>query len=130
MNRTTVLSLLGLSCGFGFCSDETSSVDFHQHIRPILEDNCLKCHGPDKQKSDFRVDDFSILVAGGGSGIPGIVPGDPLGSYLLELVTTDDEDDRMPPIDEGEGLTADEIDLLSRWVEQGAPGPMAPTGRK
>ncbi len=125
MNRSTVLSLLGLSFGFAICSGETDPVDFHQHIRPILKDNCLKCHGPDKQKSDFRVDDFSILVAGGGSGIPGIVPGDPLASYLLELVTTDDQDDRMPPIDEGEGLTAAEIDLLSLWVEQGAPGPNA-----
>jgi len=121
MNRTILIFLF--TCGISLCLGESDPISFRHDIQPILEASCVKCHGPDKQKSDFRLDNFNALVAGGGSGIPGIVAGDPIESYLLELVTTDDEEDRMPPIDESDPLPTAQIDLLTRWIAQGAPGP-------
>jgi hypothetical protein len=55
------------------------TIDFKQQIEPILKENCLKCHGPKKEESDFRVDRKSSLFGGGGSGIETILPGNPAG---------------------------------------------------
>jgi hypothetical protein len=63
-----------------------AAVDFKQEILPILEEHCLKCHGPEKQKSEFRVDQRAVMLKGGDSGHAGIVPGDPKKSYLIEVI--------------------------------------------
>ena len=97
------------------------SIDFRLHIEPILRENCLECHGPEEQESDFRVDRKSTLIGGGGSGIETIVPGDPAQSYLIELVRESDEEYRMPY--ERDALPEDMILLLEKWVEQGAKIP-------
>ena len=57
-----------------------TAVDFEKEILPILQENCLDCHGPDKQKSEFRVDQRAVMLKGGDSGLAGLVPGDPGGS--------------------------------------------------
>ncbi len=49
---------------------------FEQKIRPLLAENCFKCHGPDKQKGGLRLDSLAAMLAGGESG-PAIVPGKP-----------------------------------------------------
>ena len=101
-----------------------AAVDYEKDIRPILEERCLDCHGPDKQKSEFRVDQRAVMLIGGDSGLKGIVPGDPRKSHLLELVKTDDEDEIMPP--KGDPLTKAQIALLEQWITEGAvvPGQM------
>ncbi|GAB5561632.1 MAG: PSD1 and planctomycete cytochrome C domain-containing protein [Synoicihabitans sp.] len=116
-------SFFGITCCFAVLCAAEDTISFRDHIQPILEANCVECHGPDKEKSDFRADSYDTLVKGGGSGIPGVVPGDPVESYILELITTDWEEDRMPPVDEGDPLPAEKVELLTRWIEQGAPGP-------
>ena len=88
------------------------TIDFNQHIEPILKENCLKCHGPKKVESDFRVDRKSTLFGGGGSGIETIVPGDPVVSYLIELVREPDEEYRMPY--EKDPLPEEKIALLEK----------------
>ncbi len=100
-------------------------VDYVRDIEPILTQNCLDCHGPDKQKSELRVDDRASLLRGGDYGLPSIVPGKPEESFLLETVRGDDPDMAMPP--KGDPLTAEEIDLLAHWIAEGAvwPGQMA-----
>ena len=100
------------------------AVDYEKEIRPILEERCLDCHGPDKQKSEFRVDQRAVMLIGGDSGLKSIVPGDPGKSHLLELVKTDDEDEIMPP--KGDRLTKAQIALLEQWITEGAvvPGQM------
>lgn len=90
---------------------------FEQHIRPLLAENCFKCHGPDKQSGNLRVDSLSALLSGGDSG-PAIVPGSPAESLLIEAVNY--ESYEMPP--DGK-LSAEQIDLLTRWVALGAPWP-------
>lgn len=50
------------------------AVDYESEIQPVLEENCLKCHGPEKQKSEFRVDQRAVMLKGGDTGIPALVP--------------------------------------------------------
>ena len=94
------------------------SIDFRKDIEPILKESCLKCHGPDEQESDFRVDRQSTLFGGGGSGIETIIPGDAAGSYLIELVREPDEEYRMPY--EKDALPEEQIVLLEKWITEGA----------
>lgn len=110
-----------------FCSLTVSSlgaVDFDKDIRPIFEDRCLDCHGPDKQKSGFRIDQRAVMLIGGDSGKKSIVPGELSKSHLMELVKSADEDEIMPP--KGAPLTKDQITLLEQWIMEGAvvPGQM------
>ena len=89
-------------------------------VEPILRKHCLKCHGPEKQKGDYRVDDMKILFAGGESEEAAIVPGNPGGSKLIQgILLPEDDDDAMPP--EGKGhLSDDESLTLIKWIRTGA----------
>jgi hypothetical protein len=99
------------------------SVSFAREVRPILSDNCFACHGPDdqKRKAGLRLDTkegaFSTLK----SGNVAIVPGKPDESELIDRIENDDADLLMPPKKSGKQLTAAQIAMLRRWVEQGAP---------
>ncbi len=85
----------------------------------ILLDHCVQCHGPEKQKGDLRLDSWSAIMAGGENG-PVVVPGKPMQSLLVELITlSQDHDDVMPPKGKSQ-LTAEEILTLIRWIERGA----------
>ena len=101
-----------------------SAVDFQTEIAPILEEHCLHCHGKDEQESGFRLDLRSSMLRGGDYGNPGIVPGDPEKSYLIELVKHLDPDLPMPP--DEDRIPNQQIELLERWIEEGAvwPGQM------
>ena len=98
-----------------------AAVDFEKEILPILEDNCMDCHGPDKQKSEFRVDQRAVMLKGGDSGIASLVPGDPKASFLIEVIKGEDPDTAMPP--KGAPLTGAQIALLEKWIEEGAEWP-------
>jgi len=104
-------------------ADESSTdrVDFNRDIRPILSDTCFKCHGPDENQrvSDLRLDTKDGALADLG-GFRAIVPGDLSSSELHRRVTTDDLDQKMPPPKSGRLLSDEQIELLSRWIEQGA----------
>ena len=114
-------SLLG---SFG----QLAAVTFESEVKPIFEKHCVECHGPKKQKSDFRLDDREVALHGGESHAPNIVPGKPTESPLLRFVTTDDRDTRMPP--KGERLSAAEIDTLKRWIAEGAVWPESASLKK
>lgn len=98
--------------------NESSPVDFQRDIAPIFARNCFDCHGPDEQEGALRLDRAKAL-AGGDSGEPLLIPGDPDASHLIQLVTSESE--RMPP--DGDGLSESEIGLLRSWIEQGASWP-------
>ena len=119
-DRVKISAVLVLVFG---CAGVTAedAIDFRRHIEPILRENCLECHGPEEQESDFRVDRKSTLLAGGGSGIETIIPGDPAQSYLIELVRESDEEYRMPY--EREALPEEMILLLEKWIAEGAEVP-------
>jgi hypothetical protein len=99
-----------------------AKIDFIRDIRPILSDNCFACHGPDEKerKGKFRLDIAEDALKPGKSGEIAIVPGAPEKSELIKRVTTTDEDDVMPPLKSKKKLTAQQIDLLKRWIAEGA----------
>ena len=94
-------------------------LDFDRDVKPIFEQNCFKCHGPEKQKGGLRLDRspapsrVGIWRAGGGAGEPGE-------ESLLELVTTNDPDQAMPP--KGDRLKPEQVAILQQWIETGALG--------
>ena len=100
------------------------AVDYEKYVLPVLMDNCIDCHGPDKPKARLRVDQRPVLLVGGDSGLPALVPGSPEKSHLIELIKLKDPDERMPR--KGEPLSAAEIALLEKWITEGAvwPGQM------
>jgi hypothetical protein len=99
------------------------SVDFERDVRPIFATSCLECHGPNKQRSDFRVDVKAIVFAGGAGGQPAIVPGKSADSPLIHFVAGLDEEMQMPPSGKGDPLTAEQIGVLRAWIDQGAHWP-------
>jgi Protein of unknown function (DUF1553)/Protein of unknown function (DUF1549)/Planctomycete cytochrome C len=101
---------------------KTPRVDFNREVRPILAKNCFACHGQDEAKraKGLRLDRRDAAVALLKSGEKAIVPGDSDSSALILRVTEEDETLRMPPKKSGNRLTAAEIDILTRWIGEGA----------
>lgn len=95
-------------------------IDFVHQVMPILKKNCAECHTEGKKKGGLSMNTLSEFLAGGEGGEVA-VPGDPEDSYFLELVTSDDTDERMPP--KGSGLTDEEVKLLHQWVAEGMEWP-------
>lgn len=94
-------------------------IDFDHDIRPIFETSCLRCHGPERPKSRFRLDNRESALKGGDDG-PDILPGHGDTSQLLQRVASTDEDKHMPPPGKGEPLTLAQIGRLRAWIDQGA----------
>jgi mono/diheme cytochrome c family protein len=91
---------------------------FARDIQPLLAKHCLLCHGPDESEGGLRLHNRIGALAELDSGEHAIVPGNPSESQMLARINTDDPDLRMPP--EGDGLSAEEIALLSQWIREGA----------
>ena len=89
-------------------------------IRPLLDRNCISCHGPAKQKGNYRMDAFALLVAGGASGRRALVPGDVSGSELLRRLRLPRGDKKAMPPEGQPQPTEAEIKLLEWWVAHGA----------
>ncbi len=106
---------------FGASASEDSRVDFQRQIRPLLSDTCFQCHGPDAKTrvAGLRLDLRDALFQSLASGIP-IVPGDPERSLLYQRITHEDATRRMPPKYSHKELSAKQIDLIRRWIQQGA----------
>ena len=101
----------------------TRPVDFDQEISPILTQFCIECHGPDKgaREAKLRLDRESSAKQPTTSGAKPIVSGRPSESELLRRIQSDDPNERMPPPDTNSHLTTNQIDLLTRWISEGAP---------
>lgn len=99
-----------------------SSIDFNRDIRPLLSENCYECHGPDSaaREADLRFD-REESAKGDRGGYFVISPGEVDASELVSRITSDDESMRMPPPESKKNLTAKQIDLLKRWIAEGAP---------
>src|SRR4030095_2542850 len=100
----------------------TNHVDYLRDIKPILDASCLKCHGPEKPKSGFRLDNREAVLRGGENG-KDVVVGDSAQSPLIHYVAGLDEEMQMPPKGKGEPLTAHQIGLLRAWIDQGLTSP-------
>ncbi|MBI4326064.1 MAG: PSD1 domain-containing protein [Chloroflexi bacterium] len=96
-------------------------VDFARDIQPIFVKRCYECHGPDKQKSDLRLDQKNAALRGGKSGEPLFKAGQSSASEIIKRVTNPDPDEVMPPKDER--LTPEQTGLLQAWIDQGGTWP-------
>jgi hypothetical protein len=104
------------------CAVWAKPVDFNRDVRPILSDHCYACHGPDEQKrkGGLRLDRGEDAFRELKSGRRALVPGDTNRSTLVQRILTADADERMPPAKHGKPLSAARIQLLIRWVAEGA----------
>src|SRR6266404_923079 len=130
IRRACFITLTGVM-SFGFVQNKaaeglqrgTAKADFNREIRPILTENCYKCHGPDDggRKAKLRFDLREAALKPAKSGKIAIVPGAPEKSEMIARVTTTDDDDRMPPLKTGKKLSSAQVESLRRWIAQGAP---------
>ena len=105
--------------GLSVAADER--LDFDRDIRPILSEACFRCHGPDaeQRQAELRLDTREGLF-GQVEGQPVVKPGDVNASLLLERITANDPDERMPPADSPIQLTPAQIGSIRRWIVEGA----------
>jgi len=90
-------------------------------VHQLFNKHCTKCHGGVKRAGDVSFISRDLALRPAKSGAIPLQPGSLDGSELFRRVTTQDEDDRMPPIKEEPRLSDDEVALLREWIEQGAP---------
>lgn len=97
-------------------------IDFNRDVRPILSAQCVRCHGRSEtdREADLQLDDEQDAKRRRDAGHV-ILPGKPDESSLYTRIVTTDADERMPPVDSGKSLTKAEIEILRKWIAQGAP---------
>jgi len=125
-----IVGMLVLWCqfslaGFWLCAAEPVPVDYNREIRPLLADKCFHCHGPDagNRQADLRLDtpDGAYAALASDETLHGIVPGSPDRSTIFQRILASDPAEKMPPPESNLKLTASEISLIRKWIEQGAP---------
>ena len=91
------------------------TVDFHRDVRPVLAEACFACHGPAEatRQAELRLDTVDFIGSV-------VLPGNAEGSPLFQRLTTEAPIGRMPPLSSGRTLTAEQVDLVRQWIEQGA----------
>src|SRR6476469_4566329 len=99
-------------------STRSRTVDFNSEVKPIFNKKCITCHGGVRRKSGFSLLFRADALANNKLGKPAIVPGDPEKSEMIRRLTLNDPEERMPY--KHEPLSEKEIDILTRWIKQGA----------
>lgn len=103
---------------------DDAKIDFALQVKGLLSDRCFLCHGPDvgTRQANLRLDSAAGLTAPleSDNSAAAVVPGQPERSELIHRIFTDDPDLKMPPVDSGLGLNAEEKALLKKWVADGA----------
>jgi hypothetical protein len=117
-------ALLG-ACGLSLSSlaaEAAGPVNFSRDIKPILSNTCYKCHGPDEneRKAKLRLDTHAGALAALESGDHAVVPGRSAESALYQRIVSEDPNEKMPPATSGKTLTPQQIELLKRWIDEGA----------
>ncbi len=116
--RRLLPGVVGLFAPISAALADDAPISYNFQVKPILAEHCLKCHGQDEKqrKAKLRLDDRDNSLA-----LKSIVPGKPDESELYKRLVTHDEDEIMPPPKEQRPLSQDQISLVRRWIEQGAP---------
>src|SRR5678816_3186286 len=99
---------------------------FEKRVRPVLADHCYKCHGPEKQKAELRLDSRAGVLKGTDVG-PVVVVGKPEESSLIKSIRHEG-DTKMP--EKEEKLGDEQIQALTEWVKMGLPWPERDGGAK
>ncbi|MFM7926654.1 MAG: c-type cytochrome domain-containing protein, partial [Pirellula sp.] len=95
---------------------QEDAVNYDDQVASILKSKCGTCHGDGKQESGLSVTSYAGIIKGSGSG-PVIAAGQSATSRLVEVISTDDESQRMPP--EGDRLTEAQIAIIKKWIDSG-----------
>ncbi|HUP82378.1 MAG TPA: DUF1549 domain-containing protein, partial [Pirellula sp.] len=97
------------------------SIEFNRDVRPILSDHCFPCHGPDQRKrqAELRLD-LEMDAKAKRDDVQIIVPGDVSQSELFRRVASSDPSEKMPPVESGHQLDSHQIEILRKWISQGA----------
>lgn len=111
---SSIVCLLLTANVFAVPQTETQ-ISFENDIQPIFESNCLRCHGSETEEA-FRIDEKDAAM-------DYIVPGEPDESEIYTYLISDDEDEMMPPPDEGGRLGDSDVQLVNLWIKQGASWP-------
>jgi hypothetical protein len=93
-------------------------VSFINDIAPVLKEKCYGCHGAKNPKGKLDMTKYESFRKGGTKEDP-IAPGKPDDSYIVTVLTATDKK-RMPPKDSGDPLPKDKIELIERWIQEGA----------
>lgn len=109
----TRLSLLG-----AIMASPVMAVDFVHEVAPLLKKHCAECHMGTKHKGGFSMNTREELMKENDDGYV-LEPGNSVKSLMMHLITSDDEDERMPP--KGDGLNEKEVALVAAWINAGAP---------
>jgi hypothetical protein len=97
-----------------------AEIDFNRDVRPILNKNCVACHGGVKEAGEVSFIFREQVLGKGESGKPVVVPGKPEESEMIARVITDDPDDLMPQPDHGPRLSDKDVETLRQWIAEGA----------
>ena len=100
------------------CNTSSEQIDYSTQIKPILNNKCITCHGGVKKNGGFSLLFKDEAFAVTKSGKPAIIPGDASGSEFIKRLKEENPELRMPY--EKPQLSKKEIDLLTKWVDQGA----------
>jgi hypothetical protein len=99
----------------------SAAVDYLREVKPLLAEHCYKCHGASQQKSELRLDTAALALKGGENG-PAFRPGDSAKSLMIQTVKGAHESIAQMPYKKP-ALTSGQIDLLARWIDEGAKTP-------
>ncbi|MFM8633717.1 MAG: c-type cytochrome domain-containing protein, partial [Planctomycetia bacterium] len=100
---------------------ESAPLRFDRDIRPLLSENCYACHGPGQQEAGLRLDSAEEATRELDSGARAIVAGDLTASELIARINATDPDVIMPPPQSKKALSPEQKELLTRWIQAGAP---------
>ncbi len=122
MSRIHLLALATAGVASGAVSAADAPLTFNRDVRPILADACFHCHGPDSvtRKADLRLDTEAGFFGKDGGAEAVVIPGKPDESSLYERLITDNPDDLMPPPDSHKELKPGQIEIVRRWIAEGA----------
>jgi hypothetical protein len=97
------------------------AIDFVRDVQPIFKQRCYRCHDGRQRKGGLRLDRKKYFIEGGDGG-PAVVAGKPMASKLFQMINLpEDHEDYMPA--KGDPIPAVEVDVIGRWIEQGAAWP-------
>ena len=123
MNKPILLGTALVAAGI-LHAGAAAKVDFAKEILPTFQE-CIKCHGPEKQKGKLRLDSRDAALKGGKTG-PAFVAGDSAKSELVRRISLPKSDDDFMP-SESEPLSKEKIDLIKKWIDDGADWPATAT---
>lgn len=103
---------------FHFVSGPKITVDYNTQVKPILNKNCITCHGGVKKQGGFSLLFQEEALGKTKSGKPAIIPGQPENSSFIQRLHSKNPEEKMPY--QRPALTKEEVEILTTWVKEGA----------